>query len=336
MRYRRLGRTGLKVSEICLGAMTFGETQGFMQGVASDEGESRRVLDRAMDLGVNFIDTADIYGRGLSEEILGRAVKGRRDRLVIATKLRGPMGEGPNDRGLSRARVMAACDASLRRLQTEHIDLYQVHWPDFETPLEETLGALDALVRAGKVRYLGCSNYPAWLLAKALGISERLGLARFDCLQPQYSLLVRDIEREILPLCVSEGVGVIAWSPLASGLLSGKYRRGTTPAPGTRLDTWKDTFRRLDTPASWDVVERVNELANARGVPACQVALQWVLTQRGVTSVIIGARNVAQLEQNVGATSLTLSDVELASLEGVSKLTEGYPEAFLRRIGAIL
>lgn len=335
MRYRQLGRTGLRVSEICLGAMTFGEAPGFMHGVACDEGESRRILDRALEAGVNFIDTANLYGRGLSEEILGRALGERRDRVVLATKVRGAMGEGANDRGLSRAHVLAACEASLRRLRTDHIDLYQVHWPDFETPIEETLRALDDLVRSGKVRYIGCSNYPAWLLARAIGISELHGLARFDCAQVQYNLLVRDIEREILPLCRAEGVGLTAWSPLASGMLSGKYRRDAPPPAGSRLDVWQETRTRLFNETSWRVVDRVAQLAARRETTPARVALAWVLAQKGVTSVIIGARSVAQLEDNLGAADLHLGDEDLAALDEVSRPADSYPEGFLRRVGAV-
>jgi aryl-alcohol dehydrogenase-like predicted oxidoreductase len=315
--------------------MTFGNAPGFMEGVGCDEARSRLLIDRALDAGVNFIDTADIYGRGLSEEIVGRALGDRRHRVVLATKVRGAMGDGPNDSGLSRAHILSACEASLRRLRTETIDLYQAHWPDLETPLEETLRAFDDLVRAGKVRYVGCSNFPAWMLARSLGISERTGIARFDCLQPQYSLLVRDIEREILPLCVAEGIGVIAWSPLASGLLSGKYRRGQIPPEGSRLAAWKDTWARLDTERSWRIVDAVAEVARRKDTTPARVALAWVLAQRGVTSVIIGVRDLSQLEDNLAAADVTLDASDLAALDEVSRLPEGYPEGFLRRVGAL-
>src|ERR1035441_5324748 len=234
MRIRLLGRTGLKVSEICLGTMTFGGVPGGQRVPGADEKESLAILNAYLDQGGNFIDTADGYADGRSEEILGRGLKGRRDGVVLATKVFFPAGSGSNHKGLSRKHILEGIEASLRRLQTEYIDLYQVHCFDSRTPLEETLSALDSLVKQGNVRYLGCSNFGAWQIAKALGISELHHYARFDCLQPQYSLACRSIEREILPLCRAEGLGVIAWSPLGGGFLSGKYRSGDAPPDASR------------------------------------------------------------------------------------------------------
>jgi aryl-alcohol dehydrogenase-like predicted oxidoreductase len=229
MKIRKLGRTGLKVSNLCLGTMTFGNAQW-----GCDESTSRKIVDRFLDAGGNFVDTADVYSNGVSEEITGRAVQGRRQQVILATKVAGPMGTSPNDLGLSRKHILDAVDASLRRLGTDYIDLYQVHAYDPTTPLDETLRALDDCVRSGKVRYLGCSNYSAWQLMKATALARELGTARYDCLQPQYSLACRFIEREHLPLCREEGIGVIPWSPLAGGLLTGKIRRGQDVPTGTR------------------------------------------------------------------------------------------------------
>jgi aryl-alcohol dehydrogenase-like predicted oxidoreductase len=321
MKQRSIGRTGLKVSEICLGTMTF--------GVQCDEATSRAILDKAAAAGVDFLDTADCYPvpltletAGRTEEILGRWLHGRRDRFVVATKCFFPMGPGPNDRGLSRRHVLAAIDASLRRLRTDYVDLYQVHAFDLETPLEETLRALDDVVRAGKARYVGCSNFRAWELAKALGVAERLGTARFDCAQPRYNVLHREIETELLPLCRAEGVGVIVFNPMAGGLLTGKHRPGSEPDPsgrfGDRLGATAETYRnRYWQQESLEAVARLRALFEARGKVLPGVAVAWVLAQPGVTAAIVGASRPEQLDATLGAAELVLDEEERAALDAV-------------------
>jgi aryl-alcohol dehydrogenase-like predicted oxidoreductase len=327
MEYRRLGRAGLMVSELCLGTMTFGNE--------ADEETSKQITDRFVEAGGNFVDTANVYSKGVSEELTGQAIaRHEREDLVLATKFRFPMGDGPNDSGASRKHVIAACEASLRRLGTDYIDLYQIHCWDAHAPLEETLSALDDLVRAGKVRHIGASNFTGWQLEKSLRVSEREGLARFDCLQPQYSLIVRDIEREVLPVCREEGLGVIPWSPLASGFLTGKYSREDAPPKGTRLAAWTDTWQRHATPEKFDVVDRVATVAGRRGKEPAQVALNWVKDRPGVTSPIIGARSLDQLEKNLGAIGWSLSPEELDSLEETSALPYAYPYNMIARANA--
>jgi aryl-alcohol dehydrogenase-like predicted oxidoreductase len=300
MKNRRMGRTGLVVSEICLGTMTFGHQ--------CDEATSSAILDHAADAGVHFLDTADAYPvpptpetAGRTEEIVGRWLRGKRRRFVVATKCRIRVGTGPNDEGLSRRHVLEACDDSLRRLGTDYIDLYQAHAPDPETPAEETLRAFDDLVRQGKVRYVGCSNFPAWQVALGLGVSARLGLARWDCVQPRYNLLYRDVEAELLPLCRDQGVGVIAYNPLAGGFLSGKYRGpDEAPPPNTRFSLGKtgELYReRYWQQAQFEAV---------RGQPLATVAVAWVLGRPGVTSAIVGASRPEQLDATLAATQLTL------------------------------
>ncbi len=326
MEYRKLGRTGLMVSELCLGCMTFGNE--------ADEKTSRQVVDRFVDAGGNFVDTANVYSRGVSEEITGRAIAERRDDIVLATKFRMNMGDGPNDSGASRAHIMRECDASLKRLGTDYIDLYQIHAWDAHTPLEEILSALDDLVRAGKVRYIGCSNFSGWQIEKSIRVSERNNLARFDCLQPQYSLIVRDIEHEILPVCREEGLGVIPWSPLAGGFLTGKYSREDAPPEGTRMAAWSDTWERHATPEKFDIADEVARISESRGKSASQVAYNWVKDRPGVTSPIIGARNLQQLEDNLGATGWSLEQQELDALEELSQLPYAYPYALISRVNA--
>lgn len=333
MLYRQMGRTGLRVSTICLGAMTFGEAAGFMQGVACDEATSRDILDRSFDAGVNFIDTADVYGNGVSEEIVGRWMKPRRDRVVLATKGRFKMGDGPNDMGLSRLHIKQAVEASLRRLGTDYIDLYQAHMQDARTPVDETLDALDRLVREGKILYAGCSNYTGYRLVESLWAADRARSTRYDCLQAQYSLVVRDAERELLPACNAFGVGFIAWSPLASGLLSGKYRRDMPAPEGSRLAAWKDTMRRLDRDGKWRVVEALAACAQELGTSPATLALAWALAKPGMTSVIIGARTVDQLAANLAADALVVPPEILARLDEASKPEEwGYPYDFVGRV----
>jgi aryl-alcohol dehydrogenase-like predicted oxidoreductase len=318
MKNRRLGRTGLKVSEICLGTMTFGHQ--------CDERTSFAILDRAVEHGVNFLDTADVYPvppspetAGRTEEIVGAWLNGKRDRFVLATKCRMRVGHGPNDEGLSRRHILKAVEDSLRRLRTDYIDLYQSHFPDPDTPQEETLRAFDDLVRHGKVRYVGCSNYPAWQLALALGLSERLGLARFDCVQPRYNLLYREIEAELLPLCRDQGVGVIVYNPLAGGFLSGKYRSLDEPTPGTRFTLGKtgDLYReRYWHHAQLEAVEHLRRHFDGRGKALTTVAIAWVLDRPGVTAAIVGASRPEQLDATLAATDLALDaeDREVCNL----------------------
>ncbi|MFN7145989.1 MAG: aldo/keto reductase, partial [Myxococcota bacterium] len=313
--------------------MTFGEAPGFMQGVACDEETSRAILDHAFEAGVNFIDTADVYGNGVSEEIVGRWMKPRRDRVVLATKARFKMGEGPNDAGLGRLHLKQAVEASLRRLGTDYIDLYQVHMQDARTPIEETLDALDRLVKEGKILYAGCSNYAGYRLVESLWAADRRNVTRYDCLQAQYSLLVREPEKELLPACNAFGVGFIAWSPLASGLLSGKYRRDMPAPEGSRLAAWKDTMRRLDQEGKWKVVEELSRSAADLGTKPATLALAWALSKPGMTSVIIGARTVEQLADNLAADHVVVPPEILARLDAASKPDEwGYPYDFIARV----
>ena len=329
MEYRRLGGTGLKVSELCLGCMTFGRE--------TDESVARKILDRFIDVGGNFIDTANVYAAGASEEILGRIVGQRRNELVVATKVRfnanSFMGKpvAPNQIGLSRAHIISEVEASLRRLKMDYIDLYQVHSWDFETPIEETTRALDDLVRQGKVRYLGASNFAAWQLMKSLWVSDKHDFARFDCLQPQYSLIAREVEREILPLCRSESVGVIPWSPLGGGFLTGKYRSGQRPPEDSRLGK-VDLWNRLTNDRNYATLEAVEHVAKERGRAVAQVALAWVNQQPGISSVIYGARTEDQNEQNLGAIGLKLEASELAALDKASALPPEYPGAMHARL----
>jgi aryl-alcohol dehydrogenase-like predicted oxidoreductase len=316
MRYRQLGASGLRVSELTMGTMTFGGKGGFASVGSTGVDEARRQVDQCLDAGVNLIDTADVYSDGLSEEILGEVLEGRRDEVLVATKARMPMGDGPNDAGLSRHHLVAQCEASLRRLRTDHIDLYQVHEWDGQTPLSETLQALDDLVRAGKVRYVGCSNYAGWQLMKALGVAEREGLGRFCSQQIHYTLQAREAEYELLPIAIDQGLGVLVWSPLAGGLLSGKYRRGAPGPEGSRLLSGWDEPPVRDQDKLYDIVDVLVEVAAARGASPAQVALAWLLERPAVTSVIVGARTSEQLTDNLGAAALSLTADELARLDG--------------------
>ena len=325
--YRRLGRTGLMVSELCLGCMTFGRE--------TDEEGSREIVSRFLGAGGNFIDTADVYERGVSEEITGRALKGvRRDDVVLATKVRFPMGDGPNDVGLSRKHVVSGCEDSLRRLGTEHIDLYQVHCWDEVTPLEETLSALTDLVRQGKVRYIGVSNFTAWQIMKSVHISEAKNLERFVCLQPQYSLIERHIEYEILPACEEEGLGVIPWSPLGGGFLSGKYRRDARPPEDSRIagaEEWQEEhWDRRDTERNWSTLDVVGEISESTGKSYAQIALNWLLRQPAVTAPILGVRTTDQLDDNLGAAGWELDEEQVQRLSEASALEDTYPYRFIR------
>ena len=325
MEHRQLGSSGLRVPVLTLGTMTFGGQGKFAAVGTTDVEQATRQVDLCLDRGVTMIDTADVYSSGRSEEIVGAAVKGRRDRVVLATKARMRMGDGPNDAGLSRRHLIAACEASLRRLGTDHIDLYQVHEWDGQTPLEETLHALDALVQSGKVRYIGCSNYTGWQMTKALGISARAGYQRFVSQQVYYSLQARDAEYEIVPSAIDQGVGILVWSPLAGGLLSGKYRRGEDgPAGARHLTDWNEPPVR-DEAQLYDVVDALVEIGEAHGVSAAQVALAWLLGRPGVTSLIVGARTDEQLADNLAAADLELSADERGRLDVLSAPPLLYP-----------
>lgn len=345
MRYRKLGRTGLAVSEICLGTMTFGG-DGFWKVIGALEQETCTKLTKAaFDKGVTFIDTADIYSNGLSEQALGEAIKDLpRDELVIATKVFGRMGAygaadtpdaqrratNTNLWGLSRRHMFDAIDASLERLQLDYVDLYQVHAFDPVTPLEETLEGLDEIVRSGRARYIGLCNFAAWQIAKALGTSARNGLARFESLQMYYSIAGRDLEREIVPLAKDEQLAILPWSPLAGGFLSGKFTRNGGPNDARRAAF---DFPPVDKDKAYDIIDVMKEIGDARGVSVAQIALSWLLHQKHVTSVIIGAKNEQQLADNLAATSVELSSDDLAKLDQVSKLKPEYPGWMLERQG---
>lgn len=337
MKYRKLGATGVKVSELCLGAMTFGEAdqQSFMHQVGMDEATSHAVLDRAFELGVNFIDTADVYGQdGLSERVIGNWLErgSKRDQVVLATKFRFTMGAGPNRSGASRYRIVQCVEGSLRRLKTDRIDLFQVHMQDIETPEEETLRALDDLVSQGKVLYIGCSNYAAYRLVDALWRSRNQGLASYVTLQAEYSLVTRDIERELAPACREHQLGILPWSPLAAGFLSGKYDRNQAPPPGARLEKWKERWARFDNERCWKILGCVREVARELETTPSAVALAWLLRQPQVTSAIFGARSVEQLDANLKATEVALADDQLRRLDEASTFELGYPYAFIKSI----
>jgi aryl-alcohol dehydrogenase-like predicted oxidoreductase len=334
MRYNKLGRTGLFVSEICLGTMTFGGSGEDMWSKIGQLGqeEADTLVGAAVDGGVNFIDTADVYAGGRSEEITGQAIRNlglKRDEIVVATKGFGATGEGPNGRGASRYHLIDACKASLKRLQLDHVDLYQIHGFDTATPIEETLRALDTLVQHGHVRYIGVSNWAAWQIAKALGLAERLGLHRFASLQAYYTLVGRDLEREIAPMLLSEEVGLMVWSPLAGGYLSGKYSAGGA-ADGRRAAF---DFPPVDRDRGDAVVAAMRLIAEARGISVARVALAWLLHQRVVTSVIVGAKRPEQLADNLAAAEIDLTGDELAALNAVSTLPREYPGWMLERQG---
>ena len=312
MQYRKLGRTGVKVSAMCLGTMTYGNQVG--------ETEAINIIERALNAGVNFFDTADAYAEGRSEEIVGKALKGKRHSVVLATKVANRTGPGANDIGLSRKHIMKGIEDSLRRLETDYIDLYYVHLPDYDTPIEETLRTLDDLVHQGKVRYIGCSNFRAWQLCKALWVSDLHNLARFDCIQSPYNLLTRDIEYELLPLCASEGVGVCVYNPLAAGLLTGKHDLNKPPAEGTRfaLEPLGPTYQeRYWSATNFEAVAHLKQIATGYSRSLTQFALAWTLSNETITSAICGATSLKQLEENLGATEVKLSEEELAACDGV-------------------
>jgi len=324
MEYRRLGRSGLFVSSLTLGTMTFGGSGPFNKVGSTDVAGATRQVDMCLDAGVNLFDTADIYSSGESEEILGGAISGRRDRLLLATKARMSVGEGPNDAGLSRHHIIRQCEASLRRLGTDYIDLYQAHEWDGATPLEETLEAFDTLVRSGKVRYIGCSNYAGWQLMKALGVSERHGFQRYVSQQIHYTLEARDAEYELVPLSLDQDCGILVWSPLAGGLLSGKYRRDKDATEGRHVEGWDEPPVR-DSDKLYDTIEVLVEIAESHSVSAAQIALAWLLGRPGVTSIVVGARTDEQLADNLKAADLKLSEEERKRLDDVSAPPLIYP-----------
>ena len=336
MKYNQLGRTGLYVSEICLGTMTVGgyEGSGFWHAIGDlQQAQVDPIVERALAAGVNFIDTADVYSFGASETLLGQSLKNlgvaRKD-VVIATKAYGEMGPGPNDRGASRGHLMDSISASLDRLQTDHIDLYQIHGNDPVTPIDETLRALDDLTRQGMVRYFGVSNWTAWKIAKALGISEAKGYGRFETLQAYYSIAGRDLERELVPLIDEEKLGLMVWSPLAGGLLSGKYGPHTTPNDARRAAF---DFPPVNRDRAWACIEVMRRIGDAHGVSVARVALAWLLHKRHVMSVIIGAKTVEQLDDNLAAVDLSLTLGEMNELDAVSVLPSEYPGWMLERQG---
>lgn len=339
MEHRRLGSSGLEVSTLCLGAMTFGEAddKSFMHGVGSSEETAFAVLDAAVEAGIDFVDTADVYGQdGLSERVLGKWMSKRaaRDRIVLATKFRFRMAPGANHAGGARIHLVRACEASLRRLGTDRIDLYQIHMQDADVPEEETLRALDDLVRAGKVLYLGCSNYAAYRLMASLWTSDRRSLSRFVSLQAQYSLLSRELDREHVPLCREHGLGILPWSPLAGGLLSGKYRPGAEPPGGTRMTSkrFAQNLERLKEPRAARTIAALETVAGETGRSMSQVALAWLLGRPAVSSVIFGARTVEQLKDNLGAATLVLSAEQRKALDDASAIELGYPYDFMQRV----
>ncbi|MGI4894347.1 MAG: aldo/keto reductase [Janthinobacterium lividum] len=325
MDYRRLGRSGLRVSTITMGTMTFGGKGGFANVGSTDVAQARRQVDLALAAGVNLVDTADIYSDGLSEEITGEVLEGRRDDVLLATKARMVAGPGPNDGGASRHHLIRSVERSLKRLRTDYIDLYQIHEWDGQTPLEETLEALDTLVRSGKVRYVGASNYTGWQLMKALAVADTHGYQRYVSQQIHYTLQARDAEDELVPLTLDQDLGILVWSPLAGGLLSGKYRRGQQAPAGSRhLSDWNEPPVH-DEGKLYDVVDVLVEVADAHGVSAAQVALAWLLGRPGITSLVIGARTEEQLSDNLASADLTLAPEERARLDEVSASPLRYP-----------
>lgn len=334
MKYQTLGQSGLVISRLCLGTMIFGERNAR----GADEKTSVAMIDAYIEAGGNFIDTADVYVGGESEKIVGRALKNhQRNQIVLATKVRMPMGNGPNDLGLSRKHIVEGCEASLKRLDVETIDLYYVHLWDPLTPLEETLRALDDLVAAGKVHYIGVSNFKAWQLMKALSLSDCMGYSRFIAAQYQHSLVARDIEREFSELFIEENVGEVVWGPLGGGFLSGKYKKGDKPKEGRISITpnhAEEAWQRRSIEHNWKILDVVGEIAEARGAGYSQIALAWLLTKPEVASIIVGARTMVQLQDNLGAADMELSDEEMTRLDTVSQIEPGYPYRMIEAYGA--
>jgi len=331
MKFRQLADTGVFVSELCLGTMTFGGSGQIWEVIGGlDQAAADGIVHRALDAGINFIDTADVYSAGQSETMVGKAIAGRRHDLVLATKVRGRMGPGPNQVGLSRLHIIEAVEASLKRLGTDYIDLYQIHRFDPETNIEDTLRALDDLVRSGKVRYIGCSNLPAWHLMKALAVSREQRLERFRSSQSYYSLAGRDIERDTIPLLKDQGLGLLVWSPLAGGFLSGKFTRDSGDETARRA---KFDFPPVEKEKGFAILDVLMPIAKAHGVTVPQIALAWILAHDAVTSVIIGARRITQLDDNLKAVDVTLTPDDMKALDEVSKLTVEYP-AWMDSLGS--
>ncbi len=328
---RNLGKTGLKVSSLCLGAMTFGKGSGFMKNVSCEsEAVAFRMMDFCMDNGINFIDTANIYNYGESETIIGKWIKDKREQVVLATKGFFKMSDDPNNRGAGRKHLKNTVNHSLKRLQTDYIDLFQIHMQDIETPIEETLIVLDELIREGKILYIGCSNYTAYRLMESLWKADKNNLHSYVSLQAYYSLLCRDIEREIIPLLQNFGLGLLVWSPLARGFLSGKYHRNTHPEKGSRLHYWKEMYTKLDTEQNWEILEVVSTIAKAHQATPAQISIAWLLSQKNVTSVIIGATTFEQLKENIESRDIVLTEQESRDLQSVSSYLPGYPYDFLK------
>jgi aryl-alcohol dehydrogenase-like predicted oxidoreductase len=333
MRYSTFGRTGIFVSELCFGSMTFGGKDGIWEKIGNTaQQEADRLVGLALDVGINFFDTADVYAGGESERILGQALGSRRKDIVLASKVRARVGPGPNDVGLSRAHIMRSVDESLRRLGTDWLDLYQIHGYDAVTPLDETLRALDDIVRAGKVRYVGCSNVAAWQIAKANGLAAMHGWSRFESLQAYYTIAGRDLERELVPVLADQQMGLMVWSPLAGGLLSGKYTREQDGPADSRRATFD--FPPVNRERAFACIDAMRKIGDAHGVSVARVALAWLLAQKHVTTIIIGAKNERQLRDNVEATTLKLTQEDLSTLDGVSALAPEYPGWMLGRQAA--
>jgi aryl-alcohol dehydrogenase-like predicted oxidoreductase len=336
MKYNQLGNTGMFVSEICLGTMTFGGKGGIWEAIGGlQQKEASELVARSLEAGVNFIDTADVYSFGISEKLTGQAIKDagiKRSDVVLATKCYGRVGKGPNDTGASRGHIMDSVSRSLERLQTDHIDLYQIHATDSVTPVEETMRALDDLTRQGMVRYAGVSNWQAWKIMKAQGVADKKGYARFETLQAYYSIAGRDLERELVPMMQDQKVGLMVWSPLAGGLLSGKYGPGSNGPEGARRTQFD--FPPVDKDRAWKCVDAMRTIGKAHDVSVARVALAYILHKPFVTTVIIGAKNIEQLDDNIAATKLTLSDAEMKTLDDVSALPGEYPGWMLERQGA--
>ena len=333
MRYNLLGRSGLAVSELCLGTMTFGGGEGMWQKIGQvQQDEADGLVKAALDAGINFIDTANVYAGGLSEQILGQSLRNlgvARGEVVIATKVLGRMGKGPNAAGASRGHIMDQVKASLKRLQLDHVDLYQIHGVDRDTPIEETVETLDMLVRQGLIRYYGFSNWAAWQVAKAVGIAERRGLVRPVSIQSYYTIAGRDLEREIVPMMASEGIGLMVWSPLAGGLLSGKYHRGQESEGEGRRASFD--FPPVDRDRAYDIIDMLREMAEAKKASVAQLALAWLLHQKPVTSVILGAKRIDQLKDNLAAVDVEFTKDELIRLDKVSALPPEYPGWMIAR-----
>ncbi len=334
MKYKKFGNTGMFVSQLCLGTMTFGG-RGFWTSIGALEQETaNNIVARSVEAGINFIDTANVYSEGLAEKILGQSLKDlklEREDLIIATKVRGKMGEGPNQVGLSRHHIFNSVEQSLKRLQTDYIDLYQIHGYDRLTPLEETLTALNDLVRSGKVRYIGCSNLMAWHIMKALGISNKQNISRFESLQAYYTIAGRDLERDIVPLLHDQKLALMVWSPLAGGLLSGKFKKDSSGPEGARRSTFN--FPPVNMDKAYPIIDAMDEIAKSHGVSVAQVALAWLLSKKHVTTIIIGAKNLEQLNDNIKATELELTHDELKKLNEISELAEEYPGWMINRQG---